>query len=49
MIMKEEQMKLIADLMSKVISNPDDRTIRKEVRISVGELCEEFPLYDFLV
>jgi len=47
--MKEEQMKLIADLMNKVISNPDDKTIKKEVRISVGELCEEFPLYDFLV
>jgi len=47
--MKEKQMKLIADLMNKVISNPDDKTIKKEVRISVGELCEEFPLYDFLV
>jgi len=47
--MKEEQMKLIADLMNKVISNPDDITIKREVRISVGELCEEFPLYDFLV
>ena len=47
--MKEEQMKLIADLMNKVISNPDDISIKREVRISVGELCEEFPLYDFLV
>ena len=47
--MKEEQMKLIADLMNKVISNSDDKTIKKEVRISVGELCEEFPLYDYLV
>ena len=47
--MKEEQMKIIADLMDKVISNPDDKAIRKEVRISVGELCEEFSLYDYLV
>ena len=47
--MKEEQMKLIAELINKVISNHADKTIRKEVRISVGELCGEFPLYDFLV
>lgn len=47
--MKEEQMRMIADLMDKVISNPDDKAVRKEVRISVGELCEEFSLYDYLV
>jgi len=47
--MKEDEMKLIADFISRIISSPEDLSVRKEVRISIGELCDKFPLYDYLV
>ena len=47
--MKEDEMRLIADHINRIISNPEDLSVRKEVRISIGELCENFPLYDYLV
>jgi len=47
--MKEEEMRLIADYINRIISSPEDLSVRKEVRISIGELCENFPLYDYLV
>jgi glycine hydroxymethyltransferase len=43
--MKEDEMRLIARLISQVIKNiEDERTIEK-VREQVIELCEQFPLY----
>ena len=47
--MKEDEMRLIADHINKIISNPDDASVRRDVRISIGEICEKFPLYDYLV
>ena len=47
--MKEDEMTVIADYINRIISNPEDLSVRKEVRISIGELCENFPLYDYLV
>ena len=47
--MKEDEMMLIADYINRIISRPEDLYVRKEVRISIGELCENFPLYDYLV
>lgn len=47
--MKEDEMKTIADFINKVISNPDDENIRKEIKITIGEMCEQFPIYDYLV
>ena len=47
--MKEDEMRLIADYINRIISSPEDLSVRKEVRISIGELCENFPLYDYLV
>lgn len=47
--MKEDEMKTIADFINKVISNPDDKNIRKEIKITIGEMCEQFPIYDYLV
>ncbi|TFB08131.1 serine hydroxymethyltransferase, partial [Candidatus Marinimicrobia bacterium MT.SAG.2] len=47
--MKEDEMRLIADHINKIISNPDDSSVRRDVRISIGEICEKFPLYDYLV
>ena len=47
--MKEDEMRIIADYIDRVISAPEDASVRKEVRISIGELCDKFPLYDYLV
>jgi len=46
--MKEDEMRTIADFIDKVISNPDDKNVRKEIKIAIGEMCEQFPLYDYL-
>jgi glycine hydroxymethyltransferase len=45
--MKEGEMKKIAQLIDKVLSNIEDESIIQSVRSEVEELCSEFPLYDF--
>jgi glycine hydroxymethyltransferase len=44
--MKEEDMELIADMINKVISNPDDDNVKKEVSAEVLELTSKFGLYE---
>jgi glycine hydroxymethyltransferase len=46
--MKEEEMELIAELIDKVLSNMGNEDIYNQVRNDVRELCERFPLYDFV-
>ena len=46
--MKEEEMEYIATLIDKVLSNIGNESIYAEVRNQVKELCERFPLYDFV-
>lgn len=43
--MKEEEMKLIADMIDRVITNADNEDIIKKVRETVRELTRRFPLY----
>lgn len=43
--MREEQMERVGELISRVMSNPDDDGIKQEVADEVETLCEEFPLY----
>ncbi len=43
--MKEGEMKKIADLIGKILSNVEDEKAKKEVSAAVRELCKEFPLY----
>jgi glycine hydroxymethyltransferase len=43
--MKENEMRRIAKLISKVIKNITDEKVIHQVRQEVIELCEEFPLY----
>ncbi len=45
---KEDEMKLIASLISKVLSNPDSDQVIKSVKAKVKELCQSFPIYSFL-
>ncbi|MFC1637767.1 serine hydroxymethyltransferase, partial [Candidatus Margulisiibacteriota bacterium] len=43
--MKENEMKVIADLIGKVLSNVDDEKSKKEAAAKVKDLCKQFPLY----
>lgn len=43
--MKEDEMRVIADLIHRVLKNPDDDVEKGRVKEEVRELCEEFPLY----
>jgi glycine hydroxymethyltransferase len=44
--LKEGEMKQIASFINKIISNPGDEKVKKEVAGGVKELCKKFPLYD---
>jgi glycine hydroxymethyltransferase len=43
--MKEEEMKIIAKMIVKVLDNKNDPSVRSKVRQEVRELCSRFPLY----
>lgn len=43
--MEERQMETVGRLISRVVSNPDDPTVKSEAVDEVETLCEEFPLY----
>ena len=44
--MKEPEMVIIADLISQVISNLNERTVIERVMGKVKGLCKKFPIYD---
>ncbi len=46
--MKEPEMKVIGDLIGKVLARPDDERILKDTQATVVELCNRFPIYDFI-
>ena len=46
--MREPEMALVAGWIDAVISNPDDEPLRRQIKASVRELCERFPLYENL-
>jgi glycine hydroxymethyltransferase len=46
--MKEQEMKQIAGLINGVLKNPADENIIKNTRSTVKELCQRFPIYDFI-
>ena len=43
--MKQSEMKLIGELIVKVLKNPEDESIKKSVKEQVKELCNQFQLY----
>jgi len=43
-----DEFKTIAKLIDKVLQDPKDKSVISEVRGQVSELCEAFPLYDFV-
>jgi glycine hydroxymethyltransferase len=42
---KENETKLMGDMIVKALKNPTNETIQREVKNSVRELCLKFPLY----
>lgn len=45
---KEDEFKLVAKLIDRVLQEPDDESVISKVKEEVKELCEQFPLYDFV-
>ncbi len=45
----EDAFRKMVDLMDRVLSNPDDESVRVKVRSDVSELCAAFPLYKSLL
>ena len=43
--LKENEMKLIASFINKVLSNPADERSKKEAAAGVRDICKKFPLY----
>jgi len=43
--MKEAEMGVIADLIAKVLRQPDEVEVQRQVRTQVQDLCTRFPLY----
>lgn len=46
--LKEEDFGYIAELIDKVLQDPTNEEVHKQVSGQVEELCERFPLYDFV-
>ncbi|MBA7485052.1 Serine hydroxymethyltransferase [subsurface metagenome] len=44
--MREPEMQLIGKWINKILSSPEDRTLRKKMRSWVRELCQQFPIYE---
>ena len=44
--MKEEDMRVIAGLISEVLGDPENESVQNSVRDRVKELCERFPIYE---
>jgi len=43
--MKEDEMRVIAGFIARVIDNPSDKSLKTKTRKDVLELCKRFPLY----
>jgi glycine hydroxymethyltransferase len=46
--MKEAEMRIIAGLIKKVLNNPDSEDNLSDVQGTVRDLCDSFPIYQYL-
>lgn len=46
--MKEPEMRLIGEWISKILHNPEDENLRRKIKKEVEELCKKFPIYEEL-
>lgn len=40
-----KEMEIIANAITKILKNPNDEEIKKEVKQTVAKLCQQFPIY----
>ncbi len=45
---REEEFVRVVELMDQVLTSPGDERVQAQVRAEVHELCQRFPLYDFV-
>lgn len=45
---REEEFVRVVELMDRVLTSPADESVQAQVRGEVHELCQRFPLYDFV-
>jgi glycine hydroxymethyltransferase len=43
--MKEEQMRVIGQVMADVLTHPEDEAVIADCNKRIAELCRQFPLY----
>jgi glycine hydroxymethyltransferase len=46
--MKEEEMRIIAPWIRRVLDHLEQEAVHREVRLQVAELCRRFPIYQYL-
>lgn len=46
--MKEAEFEKIVELIDQVLQSPENEDVRQKVKKEVENLCDEFPLYDFV-
>ncbi len=44
----EDTFKTVANLIDRILQDPDNESVTSNVKKQVGELCEQYPLYDFV-
>ena len=40
-----KEMEIIANAITKILKNPENEDIKKEVKQTVAQLCKKFPIY----
>jgi glycine hydroxymethyltransferase len=45
----EQEFALVVDLVDRVLSDPGNEAVQQQVSREVDALCQQFPLYDFVV
>jgi glycine hydroxymethyltransferase len=45
---KENEFRSVVELIDQVLQKPEDEANRVKVKQQVREMCEKFPLYDFV-
>jgi glycine hydroxymethyltransferase len=44
----EVEFKRVAELINQVLQDPEDHSVIKKTKSEVEEMCDRFPLYDFV-
>lgn len=45
---EEDEFEKVAEMIDRVLQSPDDEDVKQQVAEEVNDLCDQFPLYDFV-